>query len=242
MFAYGPPTQTKAAKPGKSPLLSLPRELRDMVYTYTMRSHVSFKELVTFESFNPDPNSPNFLPALCRANRQLQIEVTPCYIKESAFYIYSGSDKFATWLGSLPENEGFPSIRSLKFKDFATSTDVDLVVHCSNIHTLEVIISFQRFVSKAARKNRNQIVLMSSEEFRELLQMGRVLDDCKSLERVTLQCRHVPGGYQGLALAAMETLMTWLENGFSERGMSTVVSLAPLGPPIGIKQFMRMLD
>jgi hypothetical protein len=96
-------------------LMSLPREIRDMVY------EAMFQELPTTIIVHPklggnfrSSNLPRILPPICYVNRQIFAESVPVLLRPRKIHIDSiGARVFAQFLRRVPSKDAFRSVSSL---------------------------------------------------------------------------------------------------------------------------------
>jgi hypothetical protein len=131
-----------------SPLLRLPRELRDEIVKYVFdmfgqeRLHFSQHHDVLERTVTP-PNSA--LPPICSASQQLYIETTPYFISR----VTPLSSSVATtcwirkWLATFPLRLGYRSIQHLAFRNFHGPEQIkgfELIALCPNLRNLNIML------------------------------------------------------------------------------------------------------
>jgi hypothetical protein len=130
-----------------SPLLCLPRELRDDIIKYVFdafdqeRLRFSKHHNVSERIITPPLRS---LPPICAVSRQLYAEATPYFLTRITLV----SSNVATscwlrrWLASFPTNLGYRSIRHLFFRNFHGPEQIrgyDLIALCPNLRSLNIM-------------------------------------------------------------------------------------------------------
>ncbi|KAF2807408.1 uncharacterized protein BDZ99DRAFT_465290 [Mytilinidion resinicola] len=129
----------------KFPILALPRELRDHIYSFLWPAETPEEISLTLSHL---PTT----PSLSRANQQLRIETLPYFIQGHIFNVRDSADLkgFREWLDELSNKwnfEAYGAIRHLRFMEWGGrgswlqggSEEVDFLRQCSNITTLEII-------------------------------------------------------------------------------------------------------
>jgi hypothetical protein len=131
-----------------SPLLRLPRELRDEIFKYVFdffdqeRLQFSRHHDVTEQIVTPPICA---LPPICCVSQQLYIETTPYLISR----VTPLSSSVATtcwlrkWLATLPNELGYRSIQHLAFRNFHRPEQIkgfELIALCTNLRHLNVML------------------------------------------------------------------------------------------------------
>ncbi|KAF2492592.1 hypothetical protein BU16DRAFT_541409 [Lophium mytilinum] len=218
--------------PMTSPLLRLPRELREEIYSYVVEPGnigvSDYTDYVLSQDFSPGSFQPSFLPQICNVNKQLRTEAAACYIRSRIFVVLSAVP-FMKWIEYLGD-EGLAALRNLHIGDIfgkQHNTIQEILHFAARLPNLRAISPV--FVLEA------RLVAMPLEEVFEELQLSKMFD-CKRLDHVDLICR-----YRGsfLERAGMRTtpgilraedmvagLMGCLERGFKNQGMKTHVEIS----------------
>jgi|TARA_R110002003_G_scaffold232_12_gene16819 hypothetical protein len=132
----------------RSPLLSLPRELRDEVVRYVLdectRDRLNFKR--RHNILERTITAPlKALPPICATSRQLYNEATPCFLS----YVTPISHDIATtcwlrrWLATFPAGLGYGSIQELSFRNFHGPEQIkgyELIALCPNLRYLQLML------------------------------------------------------------------------------------------------------
>ena len=120
-------------------------------------------------SFKQDIIFPTFLPETCRVSKAIRDESAPIFLKSRAFMIPSKCHAFFVFLSSFPEDEGFTSIRHLKFTSFrmmrigldqeetyskAARAIVELMTRCPRLVTVSFFLHFFEFVMERDHRRR----------------------------------------------------------------------------------------
>ena len=132
-----------------SPLLHLPRELRDQIFDYLFdneqlrridfdRKHNVQEARVTrpLESLHP----------ICRVSQQLYIEATPSYLTRVAPISFNVATTcwLRKWFATIPPSGlGYRSIRQLAFRNFHGPEQVkgyELMAMCPNLQFLNIML------------------------------------------------------------------------------------------------------
>ncbi|KAF2807399.1 uncharacterized protein BDZ99DRAFT_465284 [Mytilinidion resinicola] len=171
--------------------------------------------------------SPTFIPAICRANRQIQSEAFPLFLPLAKFHITScGRIPFTKWLESFPDYEGFAAVRHLNFSYIFNGfwkSQLSLMLQCAGLRTVELTIPLELCLlpsRPAGSTFPNQGENLIGEK-----QLGGLLE-CENLELVVLECFAIyPSDPQIRAMLKGRAIATaeWLEEGFRRRRMKTFV-------------------
>ncbi|KAF1846508.1 uncharacterized protein K460DRAFT_417572 [Cucurbitaria berberidis CBS 394.84] len=131
----------------KSPLLRLPRELRDKIIANVFndsrpQTTVDFKRYSVADGKEITPPYLS-LPALCKTSQQLYYEATPDFLSRitPALYNIETICWFQNWLASFPSNSGFRAIRQLAFRNFHGPEQIkgyELIALCTNLRSLNI--------------------------------------------------------------------------------------------------------
>ncbi|KAH7398534.1 hypothetical protein BKA66DRAFT_437583 [Pyrenochaeta sp. MPI-SDFR-AT-0127] len=131
----------------QSPLLRLPRELRDQIIEYVFEEIK--QDRLTFDC--PDTSHHQAtnarlenLPGICRASGQLYYEVTPYFLSRitPALYDIETTCWLRKWLATLPSGSGFRAIRELAFRNFHGPEQIkgyELISLCPNLCQLNIM-------------------------------------------------------------------------------------------------------
>jgi hypothetical protein len=137
----------------QSPLLRLPRELRDQIYTYT------FLEYRFFSDFPPswsdvDTSDKNALfralPGVCQASRQLFDEATPVFLaRDMQSWNTSTSKQLLNLYSQFPEDTATKGIQRFSIHNWTeqgTAVQLNLISKFTNLQFLHAIFSFPSIV------------------------------------------------------------------------------------------------
>jgi hypothetical protein len=131
-----------------SPLLRLPRELRDEIYKYTFEVYnqerlcLSPHHHVQERAVTPPIRA---LPPICSVSHQLYIESTPHFLVRVA----PSSPNVATtcwmrkWLATFPSELGYRSIQQLAFRNFHGPEQIkgyELIALCPKLRYLDIML------------------------------------------------------------------------------------------------------
>jgi hypothetical protein len=131
-----------------SPLLRLPRELRDEIYKYVFdryhqeRLHLSQHHNIQERAVTPPIRA---LPPICGASHQLYDETTPHFLTR----VTPTSSNVATtcwmhkWLATFPSELGYRSIQQLAFRNFHGPEQIkgyELIALCPKLRYLDVML------------------------------------------------------------------------------------------------------
>jgi hypothetical protein len=132
----------------RSPLLSLPRELRDEVVRYVLdectQDRLNFKR--RHNVLERNITAPlKALPPICATSRQLYNEATPYFLS----CVTPISHDIATtcwlrrWLATFPAGLGYGSIHELSFRNFHGPEQIkgyELIALCPNLRYLQLML------------------------------------------------------------------------------------------------------
>ena len=130
----------------QSPLLRLPRELRDHIYVYAFKGFGLFPK--SWDNVDNSDENALFheLPGICRANRQLFREATPIFLARD---IYSWNTRTSQHLLNLfsqfPGDEATKGIEEFSiynWTDQGTQIQLGLILKFQNLCFLDVFFSF----------------------------------------------------------------------------------------------------
>jgi hypothetical protein len=129
-----------------SPLLRLPRELRDQIYTYAFDDSEFFLKNRAAITTPSKIALFNDLPALCQANRQLFNEATPIFLAQNLFSWNTQESKQLLDLYShLPKNAASERVKHISIHNWTeqgTSTHLELISNFTQLESVKLIFSF----------------------------------------------------------------------------------------------------
>jgi hypothetical protein len=129
-----------------SPLLRLPRELRDQIYTYAFDDSEFF--LKNRAAITTPSKIALFhdLPALCQAIRQLFNEATPIFLAQNLFSWNTQESKQVLDLYShLPKDAASERVKHISIHNWTeqgTSTHLELISKFTQLESVKLIFSF----------------------------------------------------------------------------------------------------
>ncbi|KAI4711384.1 hypothetical protein J4E89_003949 [Alternaria sp. Ai002NY15] len=135
-FAVSPP----------SPLLRLPRELRDQIYTYTFEESEPFLKNRAAITTSSKIALFHDLPALCQANRQLFNEATPIFLARNLFsWNTRESQQLLDLYSHLPEDAASKHVKHISICNWTeqgTATHLELISKFIQLESINIIFSF----------------------------------------------------------------------------------------------------
>ncbi|KAH7371399.1 hypothetical protein BKA66DRAFT_186281 [Pyrenochaeta sp. MPI-SDFR-AT-0127] len=134
----------------QSPLLRLPRELREWIYTYAFTDFGLFPRDWN-EVGDSDKNALFYeLPGLCQANRQLFREATPIFLARDIYSWNTQTSQHLLNLYSLfPGDEATKNVEEFSVYDWTekgTAIQLDLISRFTNLEFLDIIFGFPGMV------------------------------------------------------------------------------------------------
>ncbi|KAH7069085.1 hypothetical protein BKA63DRAFT_100932 [Paraphoma chrysanthemicola] len=131
-----------------SPLLSLPRELRDEIFRYVLddytEARLNFKRRHNVAERNI--NVPiKALPAICGTSRQLYYETTPYLLNRVVLVSHDVATTcwLRRWLATFPDGLGYRAVRELSFRNFhgpEQNKGYELMALCPNLRYLHLML------------------------------------------------------------------------------------------------------
>jgi hypothetical protein len=128
-----------------SPLLRLPRELRDQIYTYTFDDSKPFVKNRAAVTTSSKIALFHDLPALCQANRQLFNEATPIFLARSLFSWNTRESKQLLDLYlHLSEEAASKRVKHIAIHNWTeqgTPTHLDLIFKFTQLESVKMIFT-----------------------------------------------------------------------------------------------------
>jgi hypothetical protein len=128
-----------------STFLTLPLELRDMIYEYAMKELP--KDCLVEEQPSRMKSIPPFLnklPSIAFANQQTLTESALVYIRRSRFILnrgYTSHWQLLIWLSQFPYSQGFTAIRELNYKREGPYRDVPALLLFRGLRRISIGIA-----------------------------------------------------------------------------------------------------
>ncbi|KAH7077166.1 hypothetical protein FB567DRAFT_608125 [Paraphoma chrysanthemicola] len=134
----------------QSPLLQLPRELRDRIYSYIFSGYIPFLEKCGVVDTSDENAIFHELPGLCQANRQLFHEATPLFLARSTDSWNTTTSKqllklYSHFAGDAA-TKGVTDISIYNWTEQGTAVQLDLISKFTNLQFLDVVFSFPSIV------------------------------------------------------------------------------------------------
>ncbi|KAF2251347.1 hypothetical protein BU26DRAFT_592468 [Trematosphaeria pertusa] len=140
---------------GPSPprFLSLPPEIRDIIYTHYMSSLPTRVWIKPHPPLSKRTLYPGTLPALCFASKHLWQEATLAFLRRTRLMIeadaYKTQPPLASFLAQFPGNSGFAAVRMLGYPDavvgysadYTLRTPSQLIVRCEALQSLLLTVN-----------------------------------------------------------------------------------------------------
>ena len=130
-----------------SPLLRLPREIRDQIVGYVFEDvepheKIEFKLADTQDLKRVDPTW-DHLPHICHASMQLYHETTPAFLSHVTPVLQDVETIcwMRKWLKSFAYNAGFRAIKQLSFRNFYGPEQIkghELIALCPNLRHIDI--------------------------------------------------------------------------------------------------------
>ncbi|KAI4693160.1 uncharacterized protein J4E88_001531 [Alternaria novae-zelandiae] len=129
-----------------SPLLRLPRELRDQIYTYTFDDAEPFVKNRAAITTSSKIALFHDLPALCQANRQLFNEATPIFLAQNLFsWNTQESKQLLDLFSHLPKDAASKRVKHISIYNWTeqgTPAHLELISKFTQLEFVEIIFSF----------------------------------------------------------------------------------------------------
>jgi hypothetical protein len=131
----------------QSPLLRLPRELRDAIFTQVFRGHGRFPP--NWGEVDISNQNALFyeLPGVCQASRQLFQEATPIFLNNCCIESWntSTSRHLLNFYSQFPDNEATKDVELFSLFNWtedSTAVQLELISKFTNLETIEITFSF----------------------------------------------------------------------------------------------------
>lgn len=131
----------------QSPLLKLPRELRDQIVGYVFEEFkqnrkASEHDYASHQQMTTVPF--DHLPTICEASKQFYYETTPDFLSRITPILHNIDSIcwLRRWLATFPSGSGFLAIRQLAFRNFHGPEQIkgyELIDLCPNLRRLNVM-------------------------------------------------------------------------------------------------------
>jgi hypothetical protein len=135
----------------QSPLLRLPRELRDAIFTHAFWGYGHFPQ--TWSNVDVSDQNALFyeLPGMCQASRQLFHEATPIFLKNCWIESWnmSTSRNLLNFYSQFPYNEAAKDVEVFSlwnWTDDSTAIHLELISKFTNLESLEITFSFPTII------------------------------------------------------------------------------------------------
>jgi hypothetical protein len=136
-----------------SPLLRLPRELRDEIIKYTFDDynqeplHFSQRHPVLERVVTPPIGA---LPPICIVSQQLYLEATPYFLilVTPISFNHATTCWIRKWLATFPSELGYRSIQQLAFRNFhgpEQARGYELIALCPKLRSLSIMFGSKRY-------------------------------------------------------------------------------------------------
>ncbi|KAF1849626.1 uncharacterized protein K460DRAFT_399739 [Cucurbitaria berberidis CBS 394.84] len=223
---------------GLGSLITLPREIRDLVYEQILVTDDFVNRQIDAETYRiADPiTRKDNLPAILRASHPLCREVALVLIRKNAFVIrsYSSNQFLIRFLRSIPDKNGFTSIRELHFTSFQhfpgglESADLKLAKQCTSLRKIKLTFH----VSKLRKPFGPDSFSYTGKDVSELVSHYKMTEllECRMLKHVVLDgidASWTHGSLEGGAslTQVLHSLAQWIRDEFLERKMQVVVDV-----------------
>ena len=234
------PLWPREVEPAFSRFLDFPSEVRELIIEEYVLSSPNIDRVVAVRNhglFGNHVRTASTLPAICLVSKQMLVEATPVYIRNSVFKLrgYASNCSFKAFLSRLAANkpfEWYASVRELHLTAFhwfqgttimgvGNHADLQLIKLCPGLRRVSLTFHVSKMTTHTPAEEIYDLKLKTTQEVLDYYDLAELLA-AKSLREITFDSIKNDGiSYRcidGDPVERLEEVAEWVRERFARQG------------------------